>query len=219
MQLYNIPKNIRTFIFDIDGTLYNSQEYVLEQIDVQIRHWSELNGWSAKEGREKIASYRKEFERTHNGKKISLGNTFLHFGVDIDTSIQWRNTLLHPEDFLTQDKELRKALLELKKDYNLVCVTNNPVYAARKTLEVVGIDDVIPDIIGLDTLKKSKPAREIIDYACTLTQSHYNECVSVGDRYDIDLSMCVELGMGGILVDGARDVCKISEAICQAHCS
>ena len=31
-------------------------------------------------------------------------------------------------------------------------------------------------------------------------------CVSIGDRYEIDLESPLELGMGGILVDGVEDV-------------
>ncbi|GHU60966.1 hypothetical protein FACS189445_2140 [Spirochaetia bacterium] len=34
-------------------------------------------------------------------------------------------------------------------------------------------------------------------------------CVSIGDRYDIDLLLPLELGMGGILVDGVEDVYKV----------
>ena len=34
MKLYSIPRKIKTFIFDIDGTLYTSPEFVAEQVDV-----------------------------------------------------------------------------------------------------------------------------------------------------------------------------------------
>jgi phosphoglycolate phosphatase/putative hydrolase of the HAD superfamily len=36
-------------------------------------------------------------------------------------------------------------------------------------------------------------------------------CVSVGDRYDIDIALPLELGMGGILVDGVEDVYTLPE--------
>jgi phosphoglycolate phosphatase/putative hydrolase of the HAD superfamily len=31
----------------------------------------------------------------------------------------------------------------------------------------------------------------------------------VGDRYDIDIAIPLELGMGGILVDGVEDTCHL----------
>ena len=209
MKLFNIPKNIKTLIFDIDGTLYTSSEYVYEQVDVQIRHWASLNGMTAEEGRKKIAAFRKKWADEHDGKKISLGNTFTYFGVDIATSIKWRNSLMHPEDFLSYDAVLVNTLETLSKKFTLIAVTNNPVAAAKKTLSTIGIDSLIPQIVGLDTCKKSKPAPECLEKACSICGCSFNECVSVGDRYDIDLALPLEKGMGGILVDGVEDVYKL----------
>jgi len=209
MKVYKIPHNLRTIIFDIDGTLYTNSAFVLEQVDVQIRHFADLNGMSHQQAREKIAAYRRQWSHEHDGKKISLGNTFTAFGVDIDTSIAWRNSLLHPEDYLGKDLELKKVLENLSHKYQLICVTNNPVSAARRTLCAIGIEDVIPEIIGLDTCKKSKPARAVLELAASKTAASFEECLSVGDRYDIDLALPLELGMGAVLVDGAEDVRKL----------
>jgi phosphoglycolate phosphatase/putative hydrolase of the HAD superfamily len=38
-------------------------------------------------------------------------------------------------------------------------------------------------------------------------------CLSVGDRYDIDIALPLELGMGGILVDGVEDVYRLPELL------
>ena len=37
--------------------------------------------------------------------------------------------------------------------------------------------------------------------------------LSVGDRYDIDIALPLELGMGGILVDGVEDVYRLPEIL------
>lgn len=213
MKLYSIPRKIKTFIFDIDGTLYTSPEFVAEQVDVQIRHYAHINGISEDSARSMIEDYRKKWSAEHGGKKISLGNTFPAFGVDIETSIKWRNELLQPEKFLSPDLKLKEFLAELKKSFNLICVTNNPVKAARRTLAAVGISELIPDVIGLDTCMKSKPAKEMLELAAKKTSTEFCECVSVGDRFDIDIALPLELGMGGILVDGAHDVVKILDEI------
>ncbi|MGN0728413.1 HAD family hydrolase [Treponema sp.] len=213
MQLYSIPEKIKTFIFDIDGTLYTCPEFVAEQIDVQIRHYAHINKISEDDARNMIENYRAKWSAQHNGKKISLGNTFPAFGIDIETSIKWRNELLQPEKFLQPDLRLRKFLEKLGKSFNLICVTNNPVKAARRTLEAAGISDVIPDVIGLDTCMKSKPAIEMLELAAKKTSSNFCECVSVGDRFDIDIALPLELGMGGILVKDASDVVNIPGAL------
>lgn len=206
MKIYKIPKNLRTIIFDIDSTLYTNDAYAHEQIDVQMRHFAKLQNKSADEIRKQIAVFRKNYSETHSGKKISLGNTFVHFGVPIEESIKWRETLLEPKDFLPRDKKLISVLENLSTKYKMICVTNNPVLPARKTLEALGIDSLIPEIIGLDTTHKSKPALEPLELAAKMTGAKIEECLSVGDRFDIDLSLALEIGMGGILVNGVEDV-------------
>ncbi|MBP5251963.1 MAG: HAD family hydrolase [Treponema sp.] len=213
MKIYSLPEKISALIFDIDGTLYTSPAYVFEQIDVQIRHWALLNGMTFDEARKKISDFKKKWAEEHGGKKISLGNTFPHFGVSIETSIEWRNTLMHPEDFLNRDEKLIETLNSLSKKYALLALTNNPVAAAKKTLSVIGIENLITGIVGLDTCKKSKPALECLEAVVKLAGCPYKECVSIGDRYDIDLALPLEKGMGAVLVDGVEDVYKLPEVL------
>lgn len=207
MEIYKIPRNTKAIIFDIDGTLYNSDEYVAEQVDVQIRYWSKLKGISADQGRKLMEDFRREWSKNHQGKKISLGNAFTHFGIDIDTSIRWRNQLMRPEDYLSTDTKLIQALEELKAEgIKMIAVTNNPVEAARKTLKAVGIDSLIPHIVGLDTCHLSKPARPMLDKALEILSCKAEDVISIGDRYDIDLALPLEMGMGGIVVAGAFEL-------------
>lgn len=211
MKIYKIPENLKTIIFDIDSTLYTNSKYAFEQVDVQMRHFAELKGITADEARKMIADFRSEYSRTHDGKKISLGNTLTHFGVTIEDSINWRETLLEPKLFLPRDEKLIEVLTLLKKKFNLICVTNNPVLPAFKTLEAIGIEKLIPEIIGLDTCHKSKPAKEPFLLAAEKTGAKPEECLSVGDRFDMDLGLAMELGMGGVLVTGVEDVYKLPE--------
>ena len=111
------------------------------------------------------------------------------------------------------NEELKTALEKASEKFTLIAVTNNPVEAARKTLAVLGLDKIIPEIIGLDTCRKSKPAKEILDIALERTGAKAEECISIGDRYDIDLSLPVKMGMGGVLVNGAEEVIEFLETL------
>src|SRR5574344_2175002 len=213
MKIYSIPQKTKTLIFDIDGTLYTNPFYVFEQVDVQIRHFAHLRGISEQEARLQIQSYRRTWSAEHNGAKISLGNTFTAFGVPIETSVAWREALLEPSHFLHHDEKLHQTLVELSKTYSLIAVTNNPVLAARRTLLAIGVADILTDIIGLDTCSKSKPAREPLEKAAQNTGASFAECLSIGDRYDIDLALPLSLGMGGILVTGVEEVYQLPEIL------
>lgn len=219
MKIYKIPSDLRAFIFDIDSTLYTNQAYAFEQVDCQVRQFAKERGISADEARRMVAEYRKQFAAEHNGSKVSLGNTLLSFGVPIEQSVQWRRELLEPADFLRRDEKLIDELKILQTEYQLICVTNNPVLPARKTLDALGISEFFPEIVGLDTCFKSKPALEPFETAVErLSKSsesgiNAENCIAIGDRYDMDIALPLKMGMGGILVNGVEEVYQIHKNV------
>lgn len=219
MKIYKVPSDLRAFIFDIDSTLYTNQAYAFEQVDCQVRQFAKKRGITADEARRMVSDYRKKFAAEHNGSKVSLGNTLLAFGVPIEQSVQWRRELLEPADFLSRDEELIEELKILQKKYQLICVTNNPVLPARKTLDAIGISEFFPEIVGLDTCFKSKPALEPFETAVErLSKSSESgikaeNCIAIGDRYDMDIALPLKMGMGGILVNGVEEVYQIHKNV------
>ena len=213
MKIYRLPEKLKTIIFDIDSTLYTKGAYVSHQSKVQIRRFAEVRGISEKEARTMFDDYRSEWSKTHGGEKISESTTFAALGIPIETSVAWRNELIEPADFLSRDEHLIEVLQLLKKSYALVCVTNNPVGVGHKTLGALGVEHCISFVIGLDTFGKSKPAREPFEKAAEETGAEIAECLSVGDRYDIDIALPFAMGMGGILVNGVSDVYKLPDVL------
>ncbi len=209
MKTYNIPKDVKGIIFDIDGTLYTSDEYVFEQVDVQVRHFAKLKSISVETARKMVEEYKSKWAENHNGEKISLAKTMAAFGISVAESIQWRKTLIKPEKFLSRDEKLVKILENLKSKYKIICVTNNPVFTARKTLEAIGVSEFFPEIIGLDSTGLSKPHYLPFSMALEKLGLNAKNCVAVGDRFNIDIELPVKMGMGGILVDGVEDVYSI----------
>ncbi len=213
IKVFKIPEKLKTIIFDIDSTLYTSPAYAFEQVDVQIRYWAKKRGITAREARNEISEFRKNWSKRNDGKKISLGNTLTNFGVTIQESVEMRKNLLEPANFLKRDEKLVETIKILKQKFKIICVTNNPVLPAKKTLDALGISYLIPKIIGLDTCGKSKPAVEPFELALKETDSKPEECISVGDRYDMDLSLPLEMGMGAILVGSVSDVYMLPEIL------
>ncbi|ERF60587.1 haloacid dehalogenase-like hydrolase [Treponema socranskii subsp. socranskii VPI DR56BR1116 = ATCC 35536] len=213
MKICRLPEKIKTIIFDIDSTLYTNGAYVSHQSEVQLRRFAKVRGISEREARTMFDDYRSEWSKTHGGQKISESNTFAALGIPIETCVAWRNELIEPADFLSRDERLLEALQTLKRSYALVCVTNNPVSVGRKTLCALGVEDCIASVIGLDTFGKSKPAREPFEKAAEETGAEIAECLSVGDRYDIDIVLPLAMGMGGIIVDGVSDVYELPNVL------
>ncbi|MDR0568786.1 MAG: HAD family hydrolase [Spirochaetaceae bacterium] len=207
MKIFKMPERVKAILFDMDGTLYTHPEYLRFQIDASVKRLAALRGLSFEDMEQKIAAYRTEWASAHNGRQISLGNVFKAFGVSIEESIRWREELYEPAEYLKADPELRKALLRSRA--KLAVVTNNPVLVARKTLEVLGVADCFSAIVGLDTCLASKPDSAPFLEAVRLCGAPPEECLAVGDRADLDIAPCLQLGMGGVLVSGAEEVYQL----------
>ncbi len=208
-RFYNVPSDIKAIIFDIDSTLYTNASYAFEQVDCQVRRFASLRGITNDQARKMVADYRKKYAAENGGKKVSLSNTLRSFGVSIEQSVQWRRELIEPADFLGPDKKLQEALAALGRRCKLLCVTNNPILPAQKTLDALGVADLIEVLVGLDTCNLSKPAKEPFERAAREAGVPFGKIISVGDRYDLDLAPALELGMGGVLVRGVEDVYKL----------
>ena len=213
MKIFALPsdKTNLSLLFDMDCTLYTHEEYARTQIDLPLERLARLKGKTFEQMNAEIADFRKNWAESHGGKSVSLGNTLLAYGISIEEIIKWREELYQPEKYLHEDKKLRSALEKLKDRFSLAVVTNNPVSVAVRTFSVLGVHDILQKIVGLDTCYLSKPNEAILLKAVQLCGSSVQQCVSVGDRFDIDIALPLELGMGGILVDGVEDIYKLPD--------
>jgi phosphoglycolate phosphatase/putative hydrolase of the HAD superfamily len=213
MKIFHLPAKIRGIIFDMDSTLYTNEAYQQFQIDVIIERLAKIKNLSFDEMNAQIKSYRDDWAKNHDGKKTSLGNACAAFGISIEESARWREELYHPEDFLSEDVRLQETIKLLMPKFSLSIVTNNSVGVAKKTLAVLGIESFFHHVIGLDTTGFSKPHEEPFLRAAREMKLNPENCISVGDRYDIDLAIPLNLGMGGILVTGAEDVYELPKLL------
>ncbi len=213
MQCFSLPSEILALAFDIDKTLYDNDAYAEHQVDVLIERLAHERSQTIAETRAEIESWRQAYADAHGGARQSLGNTFEGLGVPMETSIEWRQELIHPEKFLQPDQLLAATIDTLRARFRLIAVTNNPVRVGRATLEALGVGTHFPHIVGLDSTLRSKPDPSPFIRAAEVLEVDRRSLVSVGDRYDVDIAPALSVGMGGVLVDGVRDVYALPERL------
>jgi FMN phosphatase YigB (HAD superfamily) len=207
MRVYRLTRPVGAVLFDIDGTLYTDPDYVRHQVDVLIEELARRAGRAFEAMREDIERTRLSLARSEGRATTSLGNAMAAWGVDMATSVAWRNRLIDPARFLGPDPRLAEALCALRGGgLGIAAVTNNPRALGRATLRALGVEGFFSAVVGLDDTMKSKPAREPYELAARILDKEHERCLSVGDRYDVDLAIPLELGMGAILVDGVEDL-------------
>jgi phosphoglycolate phosphatase/putative hydrolase of the HAD superfamily len=213
VTVHRLPERTDAIIFDVDSTLYTCPAYAEAQIQGQIQRLALELGVAPQEMELRVEERRELLATCDGGRKPSLGNVFVSFGIPISESVRWREELIDPADFLTQDTRLRDTLLALRSAAAIGVVTNNPAAVGRRTLAALGVEDLFPVVVGLDTCGVSKPHRAPFLRAAAELGASAEHCLAVGDRFDIDIALPLELGMGGVLVDGVEDVYRLPELL------
>jgi len=213
MEHYSLPERISGIVFDIDRTLYTNEEYVEHQVQVLYERFAKEKGVEVDEVVAQVDAYREQFARENEGRKQSLGNSFAALGVPMEQSVRWREQEMQPERYLSTDHELRETLKRLTGNNGssvpLVALTNNPVLIGTRALRALGVESFFIDVVGLDSAMQSKPDLGGFKAAFARLDCPNSEILSVGDRYEIDIAPALELGAGGILVSGVREVYEL----------
>ena len=207
MKFFNLPAVIKALAFDMDLTLYTNHDYAKYQIDILVQKLGEMQGLSFDDMKREVEESRVRLSK--NRKALSFSKILNSYGINTEKIASWRNELLEPERFIQKDFRLKETLNKLSETYFLGLVTNNPVLVALKTLKALGVEEYFPIIVGLDTCLTSKPHKKPYKKFLELSSCAVETCVSIGDRYDVDLDIPIKMGMGGILVDDVEDVYKL----------
>jgi FMN phosphatase YigB (HAD superfamily) len=205
MRVLSLPVEPQALLFDLDGTLYTNAGYAAFQEEVLVARLARERGEGLEATRALIMRMRAEREAAGLGR-TSLGRLFGALGIGHETSVAWRVEGIEPRDWLGPDRRLDASLAELAERYALAVVTNNPRAVGEKSLQALGVRARFLAVVGLDDSLVSKPAPEPFLRAAALLGAEPGRCVSVGDRYDVDLVPALELGMGAILVEGVEEV-------------
>jgi phosphoglycolate phosphatase/putative hydrolase of the HAD superfamily len=205
MKVYSLPPSARALLLDFDSTLYTNPAYASFQNEVLIARLARERGESVGRTKARLDELKSQAKAAGAGA-TSLGNLFLELGVPIETSVAWREELIEPAAWLKPDPALAEAIVRLGRRFALAIVTNNPASVGRKGLEALGLTGLMSCVVGLDDTLRSKPDTAPYALAAKRLNVAAPDCVSVGDRYDVDLAPALALGMGAILVDGVEDV-------------
>jgi phosphoglycolate phosphatase/putative hydrolase of the HAD superfamily len=189
----------------MDGTLYSNPAYLKWQESSQVARLAERLGIDVAEAVEMMRAAR-EARRAAGLPATSMGNLFKGFGIGLADIVSWREEDFRPAEWLLPDQNLNQALSILSRKYRLSLLTNNPKKIGIASLEVLGIASHFKTVIGLDDTGESKPSHRPFERVCESMGLKPQECVSIGDRTDVDIEPALAIGMGAILVSGVEEV-------------
>lgn len=176
---------IRALLFDLDGTLVDSAPDMAVAVD---RMLVDIGQSSA--GEEKVRRWvgngaRRLVMRALTGRQDGDPPE-----ADVDRALAL--FLGYYEERLSVRSRLypgtRSGLDRLQADgYRLACVTNKPERLARQLLNDLGLDDVLPVVVGGDTLTVRKPDPAPLHHAMAALAVPAQQTLMVGDsRADVE---------------------------------
>lgn len=183
-------------IFDLDGTLADSQPAVLKATKEALARFG-------------ITASDDEVMRRFGGGSRNIMSYFLVTELGdaaadehIDEAVEAKNSL--QTEYSTQVELLpgvRELLSQLKHDgYQIAIATMGAGETARRVLSHNRVETFFSEVVTADDVKKPKPDPEILVKTASQLGIDVSRCLYVGDSSH-DLDAAVGIGMSFVLVD------------------
>lgn len=166
-------QKIDTVLFDLDGTLIDSNEVIIKSFEETMKHYLPEKLFTREELVDMIGPPLKEtFQIVSEDPKIIKEMIAFYRKVYIEMEF----------DYITSYPNTIEMLAALKKEgFNLGIVTTKFKESAMPSIKHYGLDQYITSYCFLDDVKEHKPHPEPIFYALKQFK-HYRGVLMVGDN-------------------------------------
>ena len=203
-KLFNFSNSFSWIIFDVDGTLYPRNLLVplyykfvfsffknyLNLPSAEVVTFLEKNGITKN-------------PRTSDGSATQLA---LEIGVSLKEWNEFRSKHFAPIKLVTFSSNLYKCVCQSSKKYKLVVITNGNRTITRAILKKMKIDKFITLTLSPESTLAPKPSLELFHQAASQIDESLGHCLSIGDRYALDIKPIIAHGGAGMLVSGPSDI-------------
>jgi HAD superfamily hydrolase (TIGR01509 family) len=172
--------SLRAFIFDVDGTLVDSNEFHVESWDRAFRHFGKQ--FSREQLRAQIGKGSDQYL-----PEFLTGQEIERFGKELD---EYRSELFKKE-YLPRVQpfpKVRKLFQRIRDDQKRIVLASSGKKADTKYyIKLLKIDNLIEGYTSADDADRSKPAPDLFSAALEKVSVSPNEAITVGDtRFDIE---------------------------------
>jgi putative hydrolase of the HAD superfamily len=204
-RIKKIAPGIKVIIFDLDGTLYTSEVIRQKFAEAAYLTLAKFKRIPLTTAQKMIEDRRAELKKKE-GYSVPYTLTLLSYGVPIESWHEENIKFFDPRDFLVKDEKFRATLARLRGRYRLVVLTNNNSTQAERILKALDIDGLFEKVFTYNSFRLLKPEVEFFKKAAAELAADPDECLVVGDRYNIDLNPAKGLGMQTYEVKGPADI-------------
>jgi len=206
---------IKLIIFDLDGTLYNLDDVVAMNYQMQLDFYTSYMGKSKFDA---ILTFEKnDIYPIMSKKSKSATEFFVQSGIPASEWNSYRESNFDVMAINTENSVKLDVIKRFQDFCPLVLLSSNSSNSINRILNHINIcTSCFEDIIcsnhkySKDSFRKIKEMKLLADRYGISTDS----ILSIGDRYKTDIEPMLKLGGHGVLVDGPAGVNCFSEDFC-----
>lgn len=184
---------IDAIVFDLDGTLYQSESLGVQIAACADRYLADLLRVSPEEAGEIVRRVRRELTARF-GREASLSDACRELGGDLRELHRRFAAEVAPEPHLRRDSRVVQFLRTLGASRELYLYTNNNRALSGRIMDAIGVTGLFRRVVTIEDNWRPKPDLQVLDALFADIGRKPSECLFVGDRYDIDLRLPAELG-------------------------
>lgn len=205
-------EQIRSIVFDLDGTLYVSDEIAAEIVGAAEALVARKRGVSVAQARALIRSAQKRLAENLEDEP-TLSKTCMELGIDLQELHRAFQKQVRPELYLENDPILYALLDSLRDQCDLYIYTNNNVPLARKILALLGVEELFSRLYTIEFSGLPKPDADSLQCVLADIGGPPESFLFVGDRRHVDLSLPAALGCRTLLVGDTGDLLQIHKIL------
>ncbi|HTY20109.1 MAG TPA: HAD family hydrolase [Geobacteraceae bacterium] len=185
--------DLRSLVFDLDGTLYVNNELGREIHLCGCRYISEMRGIPLAEAGDLIRATRKSLT-AEQGIESTLSHACLALGGDLREMHRRFAEEIRPDGFLSPDERVIRLLYFLGSRFELFIYTNNNIVLSSRIMGLIGVSGMFRRVFTIEDYWRPKPDRSALERIYRAMGRKPAECMFIGDRYDVDLRLPAAMG-------------------------
>ena len=187
-------EEIKAVIFDVDGTLYRSQEYERHLYHVIVKVISQFTGLEIQQAAEKL--------RQQKHKHRTVSRSIESMGIDRYEFFNKLAEYAEPQLYIPRNPEVVDVLRELRRrGYKVALHTNSGRKLAEKVLAAIGVEEDCYDVLVSSDDAEPKPSHDGYLLCVSKLGVKTHEALYVGDRPEVELKPAKEIGMKTALIN------------------
>ena len=206
-----MQSDLKALVFDLDGTLYVNRPLGREIMLSASRYIAALKEIVVEEADFLITETRMRLSE-RSGIDTPLSQACEELGGDLRDLHRHFAEEINPERYLERDERVVELLKILSGRFELFIYTNNNRILTASIMNILGITGLFRQVFTIEDYWLAKPDRRALREVFRQIGRKPEECVFVGDRYDIDLRLPAELGSTVFLVGSVEELfplCKL----------